>query len=69
MCSTLTVRLLDDYIRVPEEERFALAPLFDKQTRQEAERLRDPKQDLFPTAPNGTDALPLSRALGTYTGL
>jgi len=69
VCSTLTVRLLDDYLGVPEEERFALAPLFDEQARQEAERLRDPKQDLFPTAPNGTDALPLSRPLETYTGL
>ncbi len=33
VCSTLTVRLLDDYLGMPEEERFALAPLFDEQTR------------------------------------
>lgn len=69
VCSTLTVRLLDAYLGVPEEERLALAPVFDEQTRVEAERLRHPKQDLFPTAPNGTNASPLSRPLEAYTGL
>lgn len=69
VCSTLAVRLLDDYLDVPQEERLDLAPLFDEQTRVEVERLRHPKQDLFPTAPNATDTLPLSRPLEAYTGL
>ena len=68
-CSTLTVRLLDDYFGVPQEKRLALAPVFDEQTRVETDRLRQPKQNLYPTAPNGTDALPLSRPLEAYTGL
>jgi len=69
VCSTLAARLLDDYLSVPQEERFALAPVFDELTRTEAERLRHPNKDLFPTAPNGTNALPLSRPLEAYTGM
>ena len=69
VCSILAYRLLADYLGVPEDERSDLRPLFEKLMEERAEELRHPKKTLYPTAPNGTDAIPLSRPLKAYTGL
>lgn len=69
VCHTLAFKLLDGYLSVREDERFEFAPTVEEYLEERLKVLRDPKQYLYPTAPNGTDALPLSRPLEAYTGL
>lgn len=68
VCLTLMRRLVDDYLGVPEEKRSDMIPFVEEFLGQKTEKARHPRKYLYPTAPNGTDALPLSRPLEAYTG-
>ena len=69
VCAILGFRLLDDYFGIPEEERFDYTPFIEGELQERTDQVRHAKKHLFPTAPSGTDALPLSRPLEAYTGL
>ncbi|KAL8827756.1 MAG: hypothetical protein Q9191_002995 [Dirinaria sp. TL-2023a] len=65
----LASRLLADRLDIPEKERFPRAGVFENFLQKEADKRRHPRKDLFPTAPNGSDIIPLSLPLEAYTGL
>lgn len=65
----LAYQLLDDLLGVPEEERISFAGTVESIIGKRRAELRQPKEHLFPNAPNGTDALPLSHPLEAYTGV
>ncbi|KAL8797080.1 MAG: hypothetical protein Q9182_007261 [Xanthomendoza sp. 2 TL-2023] len=62
-------RLLDDYLDVPAKNRGDVATVIKNLLiKPRAEQLQDPIKALYPTAPTGKDAIPLSRPLNDYTG-
>ncbi|KAL8801745.1 MAG: hypothetical protein Q9200_006842 [Gallowayella weberi] len=62
-------RLLDDYLDVPAKKRGDVATVIKNLLiKPRAEQLRDPIKALYPNAPTGKAAVPLSRPLSNYTG-
>ncbi|KAL8700250.1 MAG: hypothetical protein Q9201_005547 [Fulgogasparrea decipioides] len=67
---TLFFRLLDDYLGVEQKDRGDIVAAIEKLLlKPKAEQLRDPIKALYPQAPTGKDAIPLSRPLEDYTGV
>ncbi|KAL8731901.1 MAG: hypothetical protein Q9181_004152, partial [Wetmoreana brouardii] len=65
----LFFRLLDDYLGVEQKDRGDLVAVIEKLLlKPKVEQLRDPIKALYPKAPTGKDAIPLSRPLEDYTG-
>ncbi|KAI4207063.1 MAG: hypothetical protein LQ346_000781 [Caloplaca aetnensis] len=67
---TLTYQLLDDFLGIPERERGDIGSLFEKLLIGPAKRrVADPVKALYPDAPTGKDAIPLSLPVENYTGV
>ncbi|KAI4140467.1 MAG: hypothetical protein L6R39_005779, partial [Caloplaca ligustica] len=66
----LFTRLLDDFLGIPDKDRGDIASVFEKfvlgPKRREVE---DPIGALYPSAPTGEKAIPLSLPLENYTGV
>ncbi|KAL8922714.1 MAG: hypothetical protein Q9208_005027 [Pyrenodesmia sp. 3 TL-2023] len=67
---SLAYQLLDDFLDIPEKEREDIGSLLEKLlVRPAEERMADPIKALYPDAPTGKDAIPLSLPLEDYTGV
>ncbi|KAL8688595.1 MAG: hypothetical protein Q9218_005528 [Villophora microphyllina] len=70
---SLFLRLLDDYLGVPEKDRGDIGDvgaLFEKLLlKPKEEQLEDPVKALYPKAPTGKDAVPHARPIEKYTGI
>ncbi|KAL8748962.1 MAG: hypothetical protein Q9184_007003 [Pyrenodesmia sp. 2 TL-2023] len=67
---SLTYELLDDILDIPGKERADIGSLVEKLLIKPAERIMaDPVKALYPEAPTGEDAIPLSLPLENYTGV
>ncbi|KAL8755096.1 MAG: hypothetical protein Q9199_003885 [Rusavskia elegans] len=65
----LFYQLLDNYLDVPVKDRGDVGAVFENMIiKPKAEQLRDPIKALYPDAPTGKDAIPLSLPLRNYTG-
>lgn len=66
---TLMFQLLDDFLSTPQSERYNWTAQIEKLTEQADYSLRHADERLYPNAPKGEKALPLSLPLDSYTGL
>ncbi|KAL8735330.1 MAG: hypothetical protein Q9166_000875 [cf. Caloplaca sp. 2 TL-2023] len=65
----LFFRLLDDHMNVPKKDRGDIAAVFKQLLIQpQIEKIKDPIKFLYPKAPTGKDAVPLSKPLKNYAG-
>ncbi|KAL8868157.1 MAG: hypothetical protein Q9174_005175, partial [Haloplaca sp. 1 TL-2023] len=63
----LQARLLDDLLAVPQEERGDTGALVENfLLKPQREKMQDPIQTLYPSAPTGKHAIPLSRPLSDH---
>ena len=65
----LVFQLIDNMLRVPEQEKIDLAPILESRELHELEMLRNGKRHLYPDAPQGKDWIPLSLSLESYAGV
>ncbi|KAL8961815.1 MAG: hypothetical protein Q9183_005254 [Haloplaca sp. 2 TL-2023] len=66
----LQARLLDDFLDVPSEKRGDTAAVVEKALlKPQIEKMKDPIKALYPNAPIGKHAIPLSRSLSSHTGI
>lgn len=62
-------QLLDNYLDVPVKDRGDIGALLENTIiKPKVQQLRDPIKALYPDAPTGQDAIPLSLPLQNYTG-
>ena len=66
---TLMFQLLDDYLSVPQSERYNFTARNEKLIEELDYSLRHAPSILYPSTPKGKNALPLSLPLDSYTGL
>lgn len=67
----LFFRLLDEFLDIPAQDRDngnIAAIIRDSLIRSKKEQLKDPVKALYPNAPSGEDAVPLSKPLRNYIG-
>ena len=65
----LLIKLMDDMLKTPEQERFDWAHVIERRDSQNLETLRNARNILFPSAPKGEDSIPLSLPLESYAGV
>ena len=65
----LTFELLDDLLETPESERLSWSAVIERELEQQMEVLKHPAKHLFPDAPPGDKAIPLSLPLSHYSGV
>ena len=65
----LIIKLIDDMLGIPEQERFDWAPVMELHELLELETLKNAKHLLYPNAPKGKDSIPLSLPLESYAGV
>ena len=65
----LLFRLLDDILGTPESERLSWNAVLERGVERAAESLRDPARHLYPDAPSGDKAIPLTIPLSCYSGV
>ena len=65
----LSFRLLDDFLGTPESERLSWSTILERDVERAAEPLRDPVRHLYPDAPRGDKAIPLTLPLSHYPGV
>lgn len=66
---TLSYKLLDDLLRTPQSERLPWSAVVDRILQQAMEALKDPTKQLYPDAPLGDKAIPLTLPLSHYCGV
>lgn len=64
----LSFDLLDDFLGTPESERLSWSAVIERGLGQATEVLKHPARHLFPDAPLGDKAIPLSLPLSHYSG-
>lgn len=70
VANMLFYHLLDDYLDIPEKERGDVASVFERLILEpKRKELEDPVKALYPDAPTGPNAIPLSLPLDEYTGI
>ena len=65
----LSFKLLDDILGTPESERLSWSAILESDVERAVEPLRDPARHLYPDAPLGDRAIPLSLPLSHYSGV
>ena len=66
----LQARLLDDLLKVPSEKRGDTGAVVERALlKPQMEKMKDPIKTLYPDAPIGKHAIPLSRPLSSHTGI
>ena len=65
----LFFRLLDDLIGTPESERLSWGAVVERDLQQVTETLKNPIKHLYPHAPLGDNAIPLTLPLSHYAGV
>ena len=65
----LFFRLLDDLTGTPEIERVPWGAVVERDLQKARETLKNPIKSLYPDAPLGDNAIPLTLPLGHYTGV
>lgn len=65
----LTFGLLDDLLETPESERLSWSSVIEREFEQAREVLNNAAKHLFPDAPIGDKAIPLSLPLSHYSGV
>lgn len=65
----LSFELLDDILGTPESERLSWSTVLERDVERAAEPLRDPARHLYPDAPLGDKAIPLTLPLSYYSGV
>lgn len=66
---SLIFNLIDNMLGIPEQERFNWATVLARIELTELETLKNAETILFPSAPKGKDAIPLSLPLEFYSGV
>ena len=66
---TLSYRLLDDLLGTPQSERLSWNIVVDQVLQQATEALKNATKNLYPKAPLGDDAVPLTLPLNHYAGV
>ena len=65
----LSYNLLDDLLGTPESERLSWGAVIERDFERAAEPLKDPARHLYPDAPKGDKAIPLTLPLSDYSGV
>lgn len=65
----LSYNLLDDLLGTPEDERLSWSAVIERTLEEATEVLKHPARHLFPDAPLGDKAIPLSLPLNHYSGV
>ena len=65
----LSFNLLDNILGTPESERLSWSAVLEGDVERAAELLRDPARYLYPDAPLGDKAIPLTLPLSYYSGV
>lgn len=65
----LSHRLLDDLLGIPESERLPWGADMERALQQATETLKNPTKHLYPDAPLGDNAVPLTLSLSHYAGV
>ena len=65
----LIFQLMDDLLSTPNSERFNWTAVYEKMTKEQDYKVHHADERLYPDAPKGKEALPLSLPLISYTGL
>ena len=66
---TLSYKLLDDLLAIPQSERVSWSAVIDRVLQQATETLKSPIKHLYPNAPLGDDIIPLTLPLNDYAGV
>lgn len=66
---TLSYKLLDDLLTTPQSERVSWSAVIDRVLQQATETLKSPIKHLYPNAPLGDNAIPLTLPLNHYAGV
>lgn len=64
----LSFRLLDDLLGIPESERLSWSTDMERALQKATQALKNPTKHLYPNAPLGNDAVPLTLSLSQYAG-
>ena len=65
----LSYKLLDDLLGIPESERLSWSAVLERDFERAAEPLLHPERHLYPDAPLGDEAIPLTLPLNYYSGV
>lgn len=65
----LSYNLLDDVLGIPKSERLSWNAVIERDFQRAAEPLKNPAKHLYPEAPVGDKAIPLSLPLSDYSGV
>lgn len=66
---TISYRLLDDLLRIPQSERLPWNAVIDRDLQQATEALKNATKQQYPNAPLGDKAIPLTLPLSYYSGV